>query len=125
MQFLNKIEAMSRGSLILDENVNFLAPELAKRNIRSALPMPGMTDEQIAEKMAMHKLFVTNNSKHFLQLALEYEIGLIAIENLSKDPKLLANIISSAITSLGLWSVTKPFIVTFKDNKPELKHLHD
>jgi len=125
MRYLEKIEAMSRGSVVLDENVNFLAEFLHQKNIRSILPLPGLSDEQIAEKMAMHRIFITNNSKHFLQLALEYEIGLIAVENLPKDPKTLADIISQAISSLSLWSATKPFIITFKKNKPELKFLHD
>jgi len=126
MKYLDKIEAMSRGSVVLDENVSFLKDVLfQKKNIRTVLPMTGMTDEQIAEKMAMHKIFITNNSKDFLQLALEYEIGIIAVENLTKDPKLLADIISQTITDLSLWSATKPFLVTFNNNKPEIKFLHD
>lgn len=85
-----KIEAMSRGSVIIDENISYLQVELGKRNIRAVTPLLGMTDEQIAEKMAMHKILITNNSKDFLRYALEYEIGLIAVENLPKDPSLLA-----------------------------------
>lgn len=125
MQFLEKIEAMSRGSVVLDENVNFLASELSKKNIRSATPLPGMTDEQVAEKMAMHKILITNNSQDFMQLALEYEIGLVAVENLPKDPKILADIVSRTITDLGLWSKVKPFLVTFVNGVPKFSHLSD
>ena len=123
MRYLSKIEAMSRGSVVLDENVSYLESPLQKKNIRTITPLPGMTDEQIAEKLAMHRIFVTNNSKHFLQLALEYEIGMIAVENLPKDA--LADLISKTISDLGLWSAIKPFLVTFKGKKPELRHLQD
>jgi hypothetical protein len=121
--FVQKVEAMSRGSVIIDENVSYLQAELGKRNIRAITPLTGMTDEQIAEKMAMHKILITNNSKDFLQYAIEYEIGLIAVEKLSKDPATLASIISATITSLSLWSKHKPFLVTFKDNKPQFEQL--
>lgn len=125
MSFIQKVEAMSRGSVVLDENVSFLSDVFKNKNIRCILPLTGMTDEQIAEKLAMHRIFITNNSKHYLQFALEYEIGIIAVENLTKDPKLLGDILSKTITDLSLWSKTKPFIVTFKNNTPNLKQLTD
>lgn len=125
MRFTEKVEAMSRGSVVVDENVSFLVPELWKKNIRAVLPLSGMTDEQIAEKMAIHKILITANSKDFLQLALEYEIGLIAVESLSKDPKVLAGIISKTISDLGLWTKTKPFLVTFKAGVPQFTHLSE
>jgi hypothetical protein len=123
MSFIHKVEGMSRGLLVLDENVNFAQEELKNKNIRVTTPLAGMTDEQIAEKMASHRILVTNNTKDFMQFAIEYEIGLIATENLPKDAKLFASLISKAITTLGLWSKHKPFLVTFKEGKPIFQQL--
>ena len=89
-------KAMSRGVICVDENLLDLVPELQKRNFVVQSIPAGTKDEFIIEIIIPGKKFVTNNSKDFVRDVSSYEIGLISVEKVSKDPKTLAKIISDA-----------------------------
>lgn len=104
-------------TLILDEHLRDLEAHLVSKNMRVRLPPAGMPDEKIAEDWLPNRVFVTNNSKDFVPFASEYDIGIIATENLkSKDAAKLADIISKAITAHSLWSIRHGFILTLMDS---------
>ena len=83
-------DGQRRGTVVIDENLANLAPFLEKKGIRVRLPPKGMSDEKIAEDYLPNRIFITNNSKDFIDMASEYDIGIIATENVLKDPEHLA-----------------------------------
>lgn len=121
-----EVLAMPRGTVVVDENLANLAPFLEKKGIRVRLPPKGMSDEKIAEDYLPNRIFITNNSKDFVDMASEYDIGIIATENVVKDPEHLAKIISNAIKSYSLWGIRHGYVLVLKnDNKHSLKPLVD
>ena len=122
-----KTVAMSRGTIIVDENLQDLRHYLTNLNIRVRLPPQGMSDKEIAEDYLPNRVFVTNNSKDFLKFAVIYDIGIVATENIkSKNPEDLAEMISDAIIDYSLWSQKSGFILTLmSDGKHQFKILTD
>jgi len=122
-----KTVAMSRGTIIVDENLQDLRHYLTNLNIRVRLPPQGMSDKKIAEDYLPNRVFVTNNSKDFLKFAVIYDIGIVATENIkSKNPEDLAEMISDAIIDYSLWSQKSGFILTLmSDGKHQFKILTD
>jgi len=122
-----KTVAMSRGTVIVDENLQEISEYLKELNIRVRLPPQGMPDNKIVEDYLPNRVFVTNNSKDFLRAAVIYDIGIIATENIkSKDPKKLANMVSDAIIDFSLWSQRGGFLLTLMSNgKHKFKPLVD
>ena len=122
-----KTVAMSRGTIIVDENLQDLRHYLTNLNIRVRLPPQGMSDKKIAEDYLPNRVFVTNNSKDFLKFAVIYDIGIVATENIkSKNPEDLAEMISDAIIDYSLWSQKSGFILTLmSDGKHQFKALTD
>ena len=118
---------MSRGTIIVDENLQDLRHYLTNLNIRVRLPPQGMSDKKIAEDYLPNRVFVTNNSKDFLKFAVIYDIGIVATENIkSKNPEDLAEMISDAIIDYSLWSQKSGFILTLmSDGKHQFKALTD
>lgn len=119
--------AMSRGTVIVDENLRDISQYLMKFNIRVRLPPQGMSDKKIAEDYLPNRIFITNNSKDFTRYAILYDIGIIATENVkSKDPESLAEIVSDALIDFSLWSQKSGFLLTLmNDGKHQFKHLTD
>ena len=122
-----KIVAMTRGTVVLDENLQNLESFLKDRNMHVVVPPTGTSDEKIAKLYASHRILITNNSKDFIQLAPEYSLGIIATEKLkTKDPEELTKIISSAISKLSLWSKRHGYILQLKEsNQHTFKPLVD
>ena len=118
---------MSRGTIIVDENLQDLRHYLTNLNIRVRLPPQGMSDKEIAEDYLPNRVFVTNNSKDFLKFAIIYDIGIVATENIkSKNPEDLAEMISDAIIDYSLWGQKSGFILTLmNDGKHQFKALTD
>lgn len=117
------VEVMSRGTVIVDENVQALAGALRKRNLRVIIPRQGMDDATIKSELLPHRIFITKNAKDFVYEASSYEYGIIALENLSfidpePDPtkNKTAQIISKAIIDHGLWSKRHGFILILNEN---------
>jgi len=120
-------EAMARGRVVLDENLESLASELRNRNIIVYLPIKGMSDDDIKSTMLGGRLFITNNSKDFIDDASSYEYGIISTEKIKfKDDKKLSKMISDAIIKHSLWSQNEPFLLTLRENKKHIMiSLHD
>lgn len=122
-----KVVAMSRGTVIVDENLRSIGQFLTDANIRVRMPPQGMEDKQIAREYLPNRIFITNNSKDFIRVAIKYDIGIIATENIqSKDPEILADIISDALIDFSLWSERIGFLLTLmNDGKHDFKRLTD
>lgn len=117
MNFSKFLTEMSRGVLVVDENLIGLEDELRKRNIKVIVPKRNMSDEDIKHELLTHRIIVTNNTKDFIDAAVEVEYGIIATENIKfKDSKRLADIISKAIIKFNLWGVRSGFILTLEPN---------
>lgn len=110
-ELIETINEMSRGLVVLDENLAELKIPLMELNIRVLLPPKGMSDEEIKHSMLSRRLFITNNSKDFVHEASSYEYGIIATEHATKDTTRLAKIISKALIDYDLWSKQHGFIL--------------
>lgn len=118
------VMAMSRGTIVVDENALVLAPPLRASNIRVLSPDPGEKDEKIVERLLPNRMIVTKNPDHFKKHASSHDIGIIDISKLKfvdPDPSPSRNktvqAISDAITSHSLWSIRHGFIITLYDDK--------
>lgn len=122
-----KAVAMSRGTVIVDENLLDLKQPLTDLNIRVRLPPQGMTDKKIAEDYLPNRIFITNNSKDFVRYGITYDIGIIGTENIHfKDSEKLAELISNAIIDYSLWSERTGFLLMLSaDGKHSFKSLTD
>lgn len=129
MPFLDKvrISAMSRGVLVVDENLLFLKGSLEDRNIRVLVPEQGWDDSFIKRVLLPHRIFVTNNAKDFERDISSFEYGLIDIpQSLLVDPAHAAKLISDAIIEHGLWSLPRGFLLRFQaDGSTELQQKTD
>jgi hypothetical protein len=105
---------MARGFVVLDENIQDLKQQLQSKSLKVIVPVSGMDDDVIAEALAAGRILITNNTKDFKQLAIEFEFGIIGTEKATKDVITLAKQISSAITEHSLWSKKNPFLVSLK-----------
>ena len=104
--------AMARGILVLDENLYSLKKALEEKKIRVLKAPSNVDDAVIKEHSLSARIFVTNNSKHFIKDAVKMEYGIIATENVKfKDPKKLSAQISRALIDHSLWSKRDGFIV--------------
>jgi hypothetical protein len=109
--------SMARGILVVDENLDKIHRELEKHNIRVLRIKPGTDDDYIKEHSLPGRIFVTNNTKDFLDGAAEFEYGIISTEGVKlKDPELLAKKISDEIIKNNLWSKLKGFVLYLKDD---------
>lgn len=110
--FAKCITGMSRGVVVLDENLIGLEEELRKENIKVIIPRSRMTDDEIKHELLSHRILVTNNSQDFVGDATAIEYGIIATENIKfKESKTLAKIISRAVIEFDLWSHQSGFIL--------------
>lgn len=94
MCFIQKVEAMSRGVVVLDNNIESLESHLQKRNIKVIIPPAGM-----------HSII---------------DVPM----DLMTDPGKAAKAISDIIISHALWSKSHAFLVTINANgKSSFKEL--
>jgi len=114
---IKHVVSMARGIVILDENLFSLFSELEKQGLRVLKVRPGLEDKEIKEHSLAGRIFITNNSKDFIDDANQLEYGIIATENATKDSKTLAKLISDEIIRNKIWSKKKGFILYLKDNK--------
>ena len=112
--------SMSRGNVVLDENLRNLKTYLQGKNIR-VFEAPDKMSDELAAIFSSGRILITNNTKDFKQAAIEHEFGIIATENCNtQDAPALSNRISKAITEYSLWSQTKPFIFYLSNFKLEV-----
>lgn len=125
-KFYNKVMAMSRGIVVLDENASDLEQFLKSKNFRVLNVPKGVSDENIASDMLSGRVFITKNSKDFVRLGAELEIGIINCDNLfKKSPEELSKIISDAYTDFQISSHRGTgWMLTLKaDGKHEFRNL--
>jgi len=115
------ILAMSRGTVVLDENLKDLKSYLQERNIRVFEAPAGFSDSLVAI-FASGRILVTNNTKDFKIAAAEHEFGIIATEGCTRNAQDLGPAVSKALIENSLWSQTKPFI--FHLSTGNLEPLH-
>jgi hypothetical protein len=114
--------AMSRGLLVVDEDVKHLKEELQRLNFRVITPdPPNLKDDVIAESIASHRILITNKSKDYRDLAVEFEIGIIATEGVDfKDAKAMAKLISMAVQTEKIFKLHKPFVYHLASKRLEV-----
>ena len=116
-------QAMSRGYLVVDENIQNLANVLRQTHIRVIVPRSGTPDDQIKTDLLPNRILVTKNSKDFKNQASSFEYGIISLDKLKfidPEPNPAKNrtvrLISDAIINYKLWSKGHGFILTLKEN---------
>ena len=125
-----QIISMSRGRVVVDENLAGIVPLLQDRNIRVTTPDKGKTDSDIMRDLIGNRIFITNNAKNFLDSAIETETWIISTEKVRKKllDKDLAELISKTIQDLKLFSkrITGGMLITLNlTGKPLIKILED
>jgi hypothetical protein len=115
--------AMSRGVLVLDENLHFLEDELKKKRFKVLLIDAHLEREQVIQ-ILIHRIFVTCRASEFLYDAPVEEFSIIDITKAVKDLKVLATQISRAFVYSELRS-KEPFLLVVNGNKkPVLKLIY-
>ena len=115
--------AMSRGVLVLDENLHFLEDELKKKRFKVLLIDAHLEREQVIQ-ILIHRIFVTCRASEFLYDAPVEEFSIIDITKAIKDLKVLATQISRAFVYSELRS-KEPFLLVVNGNKkPVLKLIY-
>lgn len=113
---------MARGALVVDENVLQLVLALKACNIHISSPPAGWSDKQIANDILYNRIFVTRNSKDFIQYAPGLSIGIIGLEGLSfidheaTETNKTVQVISEAIIHYRIWSRKSGFFLELKEN---------
>lgn len=114
--------SMARASLVLDENINHLAGPLREANFRVRIPKKGMTDQDIKELMLDGAIFVTNNTKDFVDDAPIYDYGIIGLEAIYIDSaseyrkNTTAQAISRAVIDYAIPSMKTKFLLLLRPN---------
>ena len=118
--------AMARGLVVLDENVENLRDELQGRNIKVVSIPKGTKDQDIITGFISGRIFLTANTKDFIDEISSYEFGLISLDNVKKmSSKDLVKLISTAIQTLSLWSKRSFLCVLHKNGKHEFREMRD
>jgi hypothetical protein len=125
-KILQSLNEMSRGVVVLDENLEALAGPLWEKGIKTITPRKGTKDKEIKRDLLPHRILITNNTKDFIDDAVAYEYGIIATEGLrSKDAEITADIVSRAVTKYSLWALKQGFVLYLKpDGKHKLEILN-
>lgn len=111
------IYGMSRGLVVLDEQLEHLRKPLEDYHLVVLKARKGMSDEDIKELLIPRRIFITNNSKDFLDKLVKLEYGVIATEKVKFKGKDLADMISRAIIDYNLWSSRrKGFLLVLKSS---------
>jgi hypothetical protein len=115
--------AMARGTVVVDENVQFLASMLRAVNIRTIVPKSSMDDADIVEQLLANRMIITRNSKDFVDKASSYDFGILSLDGLSfidSEPNPAKNktvqLISKALIDFGLWSKRHGFLIELRDD---------
>jgi len=115
--------AMSRGILVVDENVQALAHALRAANIRVIIPRSGMLDPDIKTELLPRRIFVTKNTRDFKDDASSFEYGIVSLDKLKfidAEPNPTKNVtvrlISKAIIDHHLWQKQHGFLLTLEDS---------
>ena len=114
---MNKTEEIlqvTRGVLVVDENLQDLIKELRERDIIIIEKHSDEDDESFKRRILTDRMFVTDKSKDFVMDATSYVYKLIGTEEVSKEAKTLAKIISDALINYSLWTKRHCWILKLK-----------
>lgn len=127
MGFIKKVTAMARGTLVVDECLEPLAPYLEQKNIHIIVPEKKMSDDTIIKTLLANRILVTHNVDDFKNKASSFDCGIIATTHVNiKQLDALAEMISTAIIKYKLWSYRHGFLLTLtQDGKHKLEDLTD
>jgi hypothetical protein len=84
---------LARGVLMLDRDLLLLQKPLEQKNFIVGAGPASSTDEQVPGLLA-HRVFITRNSRSFLELAVIHEFSIVDLGPWTMNPQMLANIIS-------------------------------
>ena len=113
---------MSRGILVLDENIYDLEPWLQNHNFRVKRVTPGTPDSKISQDLSF-RIFFTKNPRDFVLSAWEFEFGLIGVTDAAMaDPAKVAKKISDAYARYKL-RTTIPFRLTISPTTTSIRYL--
>jgi len=127
MGYLKKVTAMARGTLVIDECLEPLAPYIEQKNIHVIVPEKKMSDDKIIKTLLANRIIVTHNVDDFKDKASSFDYGIISTKNVNiQQLDVLADMISKAIIAHKLWSYRHGFLLTLKqDGKHKLEDLTD
>lgn len=125
--FLKKIIAMARGTVVVDECLEPLAPYLEKKNMHVVVPEKRMSDDKIIKTLLANRILITNNADDFKNKASSFDYGIISTQHVNiKQLDSLADMISDALVKYKLWAYRHGFMLTLKQNgKHKLEDLTD
>jgi hypothetical protein len=110
------IVAMSRGFIVLDENVAYLEKPLTERNFRVFVVPKHTPDRQIAKSYLGGRKFITKNTKDFETFVPELDISLIDADHVTNDAEKLSDMISESWKKYKLGSIKGPWILRMNSN---------
>ena len=113
-------QGMSRGRLVVDENLLKLAPELQKRRFVVFVPKQGMHDEEIKHQLLSGRVLITNNPDDFRYDVPIMEFSMIDTTGVNKDSVFLAEMISRAWIDFELGSKHHFILKLQPDGKHQL-----
>lgn len=106
-KILDQIDEQSRsskGTVVVDEHLFKVGELLKQKGMKVIFVDKGTDDTILQEKVLPNRIFITNNTKHFIWEASTYGYCIIATEGVSSDPVELSNIINKAFIKMNLWS---------------------
>ena len=126
-KFINRVIAMARGTVVVDECLEPLASFLEDKNMHVILPEKKMSDDKIIKTLLANRILITNNVDDFKNKASSFDYGIISTKYVNiQQLEALADMISSAIIKHKLWSYRHGFLLTLKqDGKHKLEDLTD
>ena len=115
---------MARATLVVDENVDFLAAPLQEADFRVlGSPPNGMADFEVKKVLLAHRILVTKNTEGFLADAPVLDYGIIGLDalpfvyqsnELGSNPT--ARMISDVLSEQGLEHERYGFVLMLKPN---------
>ena len=114
---------MTRSAVVvLEENLSQLADSLPAFSMHVIQPKKGMPDKEIADTLLVNHIFITNNTKDFLNYAPGLSIGVIGLEGIKfidTDPTInnqTVKLIFQVIIQYKIWSKRNGFFLELRDD---------
>lgn len=111
--------------LVVDENLQMLVAPLRAKGYKVDVPTPGMSDEDIQEKILPHKVLITRNTKDFATDAAYFEYSILALENLhyidsdpNPDKNQTVRLILKAMQAHSVPAQNRSFILILHEQDP-------
>jgi hypothetical protein len=116
-------KAMARGVVVLDQDLSGLESALREANILVVTPRSELNDGLTKQLLLSHRIVITTKPADFIQDAPVHEYGVVALDRLATvdtnphfETNKTARLISSALSSLGLWIQGAKFHLELRDD---------